>query len=224
MHNVARTYLLNRLNFLRLDELELTDEQKKLFDELYENYIINGVGDEFPYLLQEKKYKFLTYLIENKNVLVHGSNNPDIEAFEPRNSTLFTGEKVKAVFASSDATWSLFFAVINRNDYYGSLRNLCLTAQTSKGVKRYYYFSLNEDFRGEIWQGGMIYLFPKDRFKPGGAKNEWISEKEVYPLAKVRVSPEDFIFRDFILRHREDTSHIKNLVRHLLFPKRRRRM
>src|SRR5690606_22018968 len=98
MHNVARTYLLNRLNFLRLDELELTDEQKKLFDELYENYIINVVGDEFPYLLQEKKYKFLTYLIENKNVLVHGSNNPDIEAFEPRNSTLFTGEKVKAVF------------------------------------------------------------------------------------------------------------------------------
>ncbi|WP_052345892.1 hypothetical protein [Paucisalibacillus sp. EB02] len=223
MHNVVRTYLLNRLNFLRMDELELTDKHEKEFEDLYENYILNGVGDEFPYLLNEQKYKFLTYLIENKNILVHGSNNPDINVFEPRNSTLFTGEKVKAVFASSDATWSTFFAVINRNDYSGSLRNLCLTAQTDKGTKRYYYFSLNEEFTGELWQVGMIYLFPKDRFEPGGAKNEWISEKEVYPLAKLLVSPEEFIFRDFIERHREDSSHIRNLVKHLLLSKWKRK-
>jgi hypothetical protein len=223
--NAARTFLLNKLNFLQVDELELLDKQRNEFDELYEKYVLHGVGDEIPYTLAEEKYLFLTYLIEEMNILVHGSNNPNVNIFEPRESTLFSGENVRAVFASSDATWSIFFAVVNRKEYSssGSLRNICVTARTKKGIKRYYYFSLNKDFNGKLWTDGMIYLFPKERFKPGGAKNEWITEDAVSPLAKIRVSPEDFLFRNSILRHHENTSHITNLMRHLFIPKRKRK-
>ncbi|WP_218197316.1 hypothetical protein, partial [Pseudomonas sp. 2995-1] len=79
-------------------------------------------------------------IIENKDVLVYGSNNSEIDRFEPRDQLLANQKPVKAVFAASDAIWSLFFAVVNRKQI-NSLRNICLTVPTKKGIRRYYYFS-----------------------------------------------------------------------------------
>ncbi|MFV8829920.1 hypothetical protein [Alkalihalobacterium sp. APHAB7] len=145
IQNRLKRYLLDRLQLLNIEELELPAQAKNEFDDIYHHSILAGEGKSISYKSNYPVYQFLNYIIENKNVLVHGSNNPVINSFEPKESTLFNGRPIKAVFAASDGVWSLFFSVKNRRDYAGSLRNLCLTVPTKKGIRRYYYFSINNE-------------------------------------------------------------------------------
>lgn len=214
-----KVFLLNRLHFLRMEELQLTDQTVKEFEELFERYIKNGEEGLIEYNSKTPKHHFLNYLIENKGVLVHGSNHSEITNFEPREQSLFTGKPVKAVFASSDGVWSTFFACIRREGYVGSLRNACLTSSTKKGIRRYYYFSVNKEHKGDLWTEGTIYILPKESFKQGGIKDEWICEEEVKPLAKLSVTPEDFPFKEQVSRHNEKDSVLKTMVRVLLLNK-----
>ncbi|WP_088105520.1 hypothetical protein [Halalkalibacter urbisdiaboli] len=217
---MLKHFLLNRLHFLTLPELHLSTKEKGEFDSLYDSYVKNGQGETIIYQSSLPKYMFLNYLIENKNVLVHGSQNDEIAQFEPREQTLFTGKLVKAVFASSDSVWSMFFALVNKQDYVGSLRNACFTAQTKKGLKRYYYFSLNRAYKGEYWAPGTIYLFPRKDFEQGGVANEWICKHKISPLARIKITEEDFPFMNDISRHLESDSLFKTLWNVLVLNKR----
>ncbi|WP_157950999.1 hypothetical protein [Peribacillus acanthi] len=171
MMNFIKSLLLNKLYFLKVQELDLTNQDIEEFNNIYDRLIHNGEGKEFSYDSIYPKYVFLNYIIENKDVLVLGSNHTDIKVFQPREQTLFNGKPTKAVFASSDALWSTFFAIINRSAYLGSLRNACLTNNTKRGIKRYYYFSLSNNFAGNRWVNGTIYFLPKPLFKRGGIKD-----------------------------------------------------
>ncbi|WP_010098362.1 hypothetical protein [Ornithinibacillus scapharcae] len=153
-----------------MDELALSNQAISEFDEIYNKCISTGVIRHLTYTSKYPLFMFLNYVIENKNVLVHGSNNHDITHFEPRDSSLFKGQPINAVFASSDGVWSLFFAVKNREEHM-SVRNLCLTMPTKKGKKRYYYFSRHDDEATSIWRDGAIYMFSKDKFKQGGIRD-----------------------------------------------------
>jgi hypothetical protein len=214
-----KVFVFNKLYFLKVSEPALSQQAVNEFEELYEQFISKGNGDFIPYKSNFPKYAFFNYLIEKKNVLVHGSNLSDITRFEPREQTLFNGKPVKAVFAASDGIWSLFFAVINRKDYLGSLRNICLTILTKKGIKRFYYFSVNKDFQGKCWTNGTIYILPKNMFKNGGIKDEWVCESEVKPLAKMSVTPDDFPFTEQVKKHHEGDSALKSIVKALVFKK-----
>ncbi|MFS0862831.1 hypothetical protein [Fredinandcohnia sp. 179-A 10B2 NHS] len=216
-NDYLKTLLFDKFHFLKVPELSLPLNVVEEYNEIFYESIIHGKGGLVPYKSTYPKYMFLHYLIENKEILVHGTNNPAIDSFEPREQTLFNGKKVKAVFASTDAIWSMFFAVINRQEYNGSLRNICLTTKTKRGIRRYYYFSLNADFKGERWTNGYIYLMPKQPFKQGGIKDEWICEDNVKPLAKIAVSPEDFIFSKDVRSHKESDPHLKTMIRYLIW-------
>lgn len=65
------------------------------FEDIYRRAVqSNGVIDyqsDFP------KYRFIDYLIQEKNYVVHGSNNKDINQFETRQQTLFNGKLVNAI-------------------------------------------------------------------------------------------------------------------------------
>ncbi|RXJ04360.1 hypothetical protein DS745_02960 [Anaerobacillus alkaliphilus] len=219
MFTLLKRLILNQLHLLRLPELDLPKETIHEFDDIYDRHISTAEGKIVPFECRYPKYMFLNYLIETKDVLVHGTNKSDIVSFEPRKQTLFNGKPVKAVFAASDGVWSLFFAVINRVGYVGSLRNLCITSPTKKGIKRYYYFSLNKDFHGECWSDGTIYFLPKKDFKPGGIKDEWICETAVKPLAKMTVTASEFPFKEHIFRHSETDSVVKTWVKSLVLNK-----
>lgn len=78
----------------------------------YEGMIPRLYKGEFAYDSTYPKYRFLQYLALKNHILFHGSNNPQIDIFEPREQTLFNGELVRAVFASADPTWSIFYAVL----------------------------------------------------------------------------------------------------------------
>jgi hypothetical protein len=217
--NSIKIFIFNNLHFLKVAELELSKQAVKDFDEIYEHYIINGNGNFITYTSNYPKYLFLNYIIENKNVLVHGSNNSDINKLEPRAQLLANNKPVKAVFAASDGIWSLFFAVINRKEYMGSLRNICLTIPTKKGIKRYYYFSVNKEFKGKYWTDGILYILPKKPFKQGGINDEWICENNVKPLAKMSVTPEDFPFLEKVYKHNQSDSVLKTMMKVLIFNK-----
>lgn len=216
-NNYIKTLVFDRLHFLKEPELSLPSNVVEEYNQIFYESIIHGKGELLSYKSSYPKYMFFHYLIENKDILVHGTNNPNIVSFEPREQTLFNGKKVKAVFASTDGIWSMFFAVINRKEYIGSLRNICLTTRTNKGIKRYYYFSLNADFKGERWTNGYIYLLSKQPFKQGGIKDEWICEDNVKPLAKIAVSPDDFIFYKDVRSHKESDTHLKTMIRYLIW-------
>ncbi|MGM8215405.1 hypothetical protein ACLIA0_07495 [Bacillaceae bacterium W0354] len=211
-----KQFILDKTRLLKIEELNLPEQAIEEFDEMFIRYISSSDGSFFTYNSKYPLYMFLNYVIENKNVVVHGSNNSSISKFEPRNSSLFNGKPIKAVFASSDGVWSLFFAVQNRKGYVGSIRNLCLSITTNKGIKRYYYFSTNNN-TPKRWTNGTIYFFSKSLFKQGGIGDEWVCEKELEPLAKITVTPSDFPFLDKVRVHRETESAVKTIIKALLF-------
>ncbi|TMW70951.1 hypothetical protein [Alteribacter natronophilus] len=204
--------MLDRLHFLKIRELSLPYEAVEEFEGLYERFIATGSGHAFTYTGQYPVWQFLHYMIENKHIVVHGSNSSTIDEFIPRESTLFTGSPVKSVFAATDGIWSLFFAVRKKEGYEGSIRNLCLTVPGKKGIMRYYYFSVNEEM-GECWTDGTIYFLSRDSFRQGGIRDEWVSDKPVRPLAKMAVTPADFPFLNEVRRHRETDPAWKTILK-----------
>ena len=216
MLNPIKKFILDRTRLLKIEEMRLSEEAIEEFDEIFARLISSNHNSTFTYSSSYPLYMFLNYVIEKKDLLVHGSNHPSINLFEPKNSSLFNGKPIKAVFASSDGVWSLFFAVQNRKGYVGSIRNLCLSVNTTKGKKRYYYFSTNNDGSNR-WTDGTIYFFPKSQFKQGGIKDEWVCETELEPLAKLSVTPSDFPFIEQVRIHRETESGIRTIMKSVLF-------
>lgn len=219
MINMLKMLLFDRLYFLTAMDKPLHPDLKEQFDSIYRHYVVTGDGGFIEYDWDLPKHLFLQYLINQKEILVHGSNNPNIEIFEPRYQTLANNKPVKAVFAASDALWSFYFAIINRSVYQGTLKNICFSISTKKGVKRYYYFSVNQDSPGEYWQDGTIYILPKSAFSQGGSSEEWICQEKVKPLAKIKVKLNEFPFLDQVRRHDENIAHTKVVLKALFWNK-----
>lgn len=157
------------------------------------------------------KYRFLLYLSQHHNYLFHGSNHPAIDEFEPREQTLFNNKLTKAVFASSEPMWSIFYAVFDRSKLVGSFRNGCLVYKNRK----YHFYSLNQSTKNnDPWTEGVIYLLPRDSFvQPDHRKlyfDEWISHDHVKPLGKIEVSASDFIFKNKVATHEASEGIIKS--------------
>lgn len=158
------------------------------------------------YTLPYPKHHFLRYIVQHHQVMLHGSNRPDLQRLEPRRQTKALGEPVEAVFATPDDIWPIFFAIINNQGFRGSKRNNCLRAIRPDGsMTKFYWFSLSAPMlsRPDAFCDGCIYILPGDSFQPSDIPDEWISPREVVPLAKLVVSPADFPFFDEITGHSE---------------------
>src|SRR5690242_11648722 len=100
-------------HFLPQPEADWGAETLAAFERLYAQTVEPGKGAEIAYPLSAPKWQFLRYLAERKNVLIHGTGNPDIAEFEPRQSNDIEefGNR-RAVYAASDGIWALYFAVM----------------------------------------------------------------------------------------------------------------
>ncbi len=185
------------------------------FDELFARQIATGGSETVEYTCSAPKWQFLAYLGDSKDVLLHGTGDPEISEFEPRQSESSEdfGDQ-KAVYASSDGLWAAFFAVMDRDRYRLSLVNSCFRMIEPDGRSvPYYYFSINADaLAKKPWRSGTIYVLPRDGFEqasPGKSKHtgletetaHWRSFSGVKPLAKIAVEPTDFPFLDQIRGH-----------------------
>lgn len=170
------------------------------FERLYADQVQSGTCRPVSGL-EGAKWQFLCWVVETKDVLLHGSNNSDLPFLEPRHAadqSEFGGQL--AVYAASDGIWSMFFAIANRRVAI-SLVNTCFTVDEGGECQTYYYFSINADaFDGDPWQEGTVYILPRAGFvregdsgaKPSEFAHQWASTRPVSPMASLRVAPSDF--------------------------------
>ena len=166
------------------------------------------------YTLTAPRWQFLCYLCDHKDVVLHGSGQPDILEFEPRQSNDIAefGNR-RAVYAASDGIWPIYFAVMDRDGGVTSLVNSCarVVGRNGRRSEPYYYFSINADaLSRRPWRRGTIYLLPRTTFERQppipyrGLSLEvaqWASAVPVRTLARLTVEPEDFPFLDQIHGH-----------------------
>ena len=86
-----------------------------------------------------------------------------IEEFRTRPQRDAHGNPIEALFASDDAIWPLYFAVVRREgNTYGYI-NWCVHVRDESR----YLFSIGRDpQQPEAWTEGWIYVLPGETFKP----------------------------------------------------------
>jgi len=165
-----------------------------------------GVVEAGPYPTSA----LLHYLVDRKGFLLHGSNQPNIALFQPRSQTDYMGRMVKAVFAANDAVAPVFYAILDRVAYQGSIRNTFRQYKNALGeLQPRYRFSIEvESLSRSPWVAGTIYVFERAPFtqvfdEAGQPLLEWMCAQPVAPLMKVRVAPSDFIFLNQVHGHED---------------------
>lgn len=168
-------------------------------------------GGTIDYDLAQPKWQFLHHQIR-RGYLVHGSNERAIDEFRTRQNLDAHQQPVEAVFASDDAIWPLYFAVVNR-PVAQSYINWC---EHVPGASRY-LFSIGSDPRDpRSWTDGTVYVLDAATFEPTPGSRELVSEVPVRPRARLRITPEDFPFKDRTRGHRRGESVRSVSVRNLL--------
>lgn len=192
--------------------LTLNSQKIEAFEYLFLKAQRLGPAAFIDYNLTYPKHEFLRYLVARKQILLHGSNYPNLKVLLPmRGSTdARAAMNGQTIFAAADGILPMFFAILNRDNYVGSMSNGAYRLSDATGLATtYYFFSINEEvLKLRPFRSGTIYLLPRDKFKPaanghGAILEEWISQEPVQVLAKLSISPEDFPLLDVIWGHNE---------------------
>ena len=187
----------------------------------FENAFASAVAHGWvAYQLPYPKHEFLRYLVAKRDVVLHGSGNGAIEVFEPTRQTDYFGRVRNAVYAATDGIWPMFFAILDRSRYHGSLRNHCYWDVDDAGERQKCYgFSINAAFlERHPWRDGSIYVLPRATFErvvdeDGSPSEEWLSTRAVTPIARLVVSPSDFPFLKDVEGHGDGrTDRFEELV------------
>lgn len=193
--------------------LDLLPEKTAAFANLFQNLLDQANGQWIDYQLPYPKYEFIQYVSAQDVVIFHGSNKANIEEFAPRRTSVElydeTGRgNMQAVYGTHDGLWAMFFAVIDRPNLRGSIRNGVMYFHNQAGDRLpVYNFSINRDQLAEKpWRDGTLYLLPRDTFMrlkltANTYANEWASEKAVKPIARLALQPNDFPFLNQIGGH-----------------------
>jgi hypothetical protein len=184
------------------------------FDALLHEALQHGPGQVVDYRLSAPKWQFLCHAADRANLVLHGSGDPGIELFEPRqpDDTLDFSNR-RAVFAATDGIWPMFYAVLDRDRHPVMMVNACvrLCAGSGEVSDPYYFFSISDlTLTRRPWRTGMVYLLPGDSFEtqPTIAAGDIrvqvaqaASAVPVRPVAKICVQPADFPFLGEIRGH-----------------------
>jgi len=183
------------------------DERTQIaFAELLSTTLGIGKCPAIEFTLPLPKWQFLCHIADHHGIALHGSGNPEIALFEPRQSNdLNEFGNQKAVYAASDGLWAMFFAIVDRGRVT-SITNACIRLEEDTGAVRgpLYVFSVSQSaLASQPWRTGTVYLLPRETFTTqppmafGSSKVHFAqlaSFVAVQPLAKLTVAPEDFPF------------------------------
>jgi hypothetical protein len=188
------------------------------FDRLLERALALGPDQPAEYRLAAPKWQFLCHAAERADLVLHGSGDPLIRRFEPRqpdDSLDFSNRR--AVFAATDGIWPLYYAILDRDRFPEMmLCNSCIRVSATAGQlsEPYYFFSVSRDALDQRpFRPGSVYLLPGGTFErqppltvEGGAVHvaQAASAEPVTPAAVFRVEPSDFPFLDQIRGHDND--------------------
>jgi hypothetical protein len=176
------------------------------FDELLNTTLSIGECPTIHFTLPWPKWQFLCYMADHHDIALHGSGDPNIVLFEPRQSNdLNDFGNQRAIYAASDGLWAMFFAIVDRERVM-SITNACIRLEEDTGAVHgpLYVFSVSQSaLASQPWRTGTVYLLPRITFTTqpptafGSSKihiAQLASFVAVQPLAKLTVTPEDFPF------------------------------
>lgn len=187
------------------------------FDRLLDQALASGARQPIDYRLAAPKWQFLCHAVDRGDVVLHGSGDPDIVRFEPRqpaDNLEFSNRR--AVFAATDGIWPMYYAIVDRVNHHMMLCNSCIRVDAGAGQlgDPYYFFSITRSaLERQPWRSGTVYLLPADSFErqPRIAVDDaWIhvaqaaSPLPVTPAAKLAVDPDDFPFLRQIRGHDDE--------------------
>lgn len=196
--------------------MRLNADTRRACDRLLTQALVHGIEQPFPYPLAIPKWQFLCYLVKQHDLALHGSSQPHIACFEPRQAMdveAFGAQK--AVYAAADGIWPLYFAIVNRAKS-PTITNACIYLERADGTlgPPYYFFSISRRaIHQQPYQSGMLYLLPRATFvrQPPMQVGSWrihtaqlASLEAVVPLAKLEITPEDFPFIAQMRVHDDD--------------------
>ena len=178
--------------------------RKQAFDVLLDTALVGDSLKPIIYNLPYPKSEFLNYLCDWRGFVAHGSPQPDLKMLEPIRKSSDTTEfgNRQQIFCSPDAIWAMWFAILEKGKF-NQTRNGCVRVGNGKQRVKYYHFELpRKNKEDQPFTEGMIYIaraqdFPDKRPYPildwfDGEIEEWGSTRPVSPVAKIRVSPQDF--------------------------------
>ncbi len=202
--------------WLTRPEVHIDERAHPAFDELLETTLRIGGCPTIPFTLPWPKWQFLCYLAEQRHFVLHGSGDPNIALFEPRQSQdLSEFGNQKAIYAASDGLLALFFAIVDRARIT-SINNAYFRLENETGVLQnpYYVFSISHStLPNHPWRVGTVYLLPQRTFIPQpplvfGSNRvhtaQLTSFEPVQPRAKLTVTPADFPFLAQIRGHDDE--------------------
>lgn len=202
--------------WLTLPPLQLDAEGQATCDTLLEQAIAHGPNAWIDYTLPIPKWQFLCHIVQQHGLALHGSGEPDIIQFEPRQpQDLQAFGAQKAVYAAADGVWPIYFAIVDRAKSR-SIVNACLYPERPDGTldEPVYCFSISAAAMAQQpYRDGTVYLLPRAFFvrQPPIQFGEWrihvaqlASLEPVVPLAKLAVTPDDFPFLAQMRVHDDD--------------------
>jgi len=181
-------------------------ERKRLFSELYEEALTKKAGDFIEYRGGFPKEEFLDFLVREKGVLLHGSNEQAIQELEPRQANCRSKKfgNMKGVYAVEDPLLPIFYSIKDKNRFKGLAVSGFEVAHDESGSRKKYHFEVSRGTLEENpWSEGVVYVLPKETFEQGTDDegrpiDEWMSKIPVQPIAKLKVAPDDFRYLDKI--------------------------
>ena len=183
---------------------EFDERAQSAFDTLLKSSLSSGGCPAIEFTLPWPKWQFLCHIADHHDIALHGSGDPNIVLFEPRQSNdLNDFGNQTAVYAAADGLWAMFFAIVDRERVM-SISNACIRLADETGALHgpYYVFSVSQSaLANQPWRTGWVYLLPRRSFtaQPPFAFGSYevqvaqlASHEPVEPLAKLMVVPEDF--------------------------------
>lgn len=184
-----------------------TGGNEERFRRLVETWSGDACATVDPRTLGVPAWAFLAWLGEQRGLLLHGSNDPDLEVCEPqvpddRSPDPFS--RRRAVYASSDAVWATFYAVLDRSVPGLRFLNAALRFEEDDGrlgEPRYYFSVAEAAAAAGCWRPGTVYVLRRDGFERrapftvGGRRAvepHYASPRPVRPIARLAVAPDDF--------------------------------
>jgi hypothetical protein len=202
--------------WLTLPPLFLDAAGRAACDVLLQHAIARGPDLWIDYTLPIPKWQFLNTIVQQHGLALHGSGNPEISRFEPRQPhDLEAFGAQNAVYAAADGVWPMYFAIVDRAKS-PSIVNACIYVESPDGQLRepHYLFSISRQaVDRQPYHDGTVYLLPRASFvrQLPIQFGDWrvhtaqlASLEPVIPLAKLAVTPEDFPFLAQMRVHDDD--------------------
>ena len=164
-------------------------------------------------------HELLTHLAIERGLLLHGSNDGTLEVLEPRPARDWRTE-LRAVVASDDGIWPIFYAVVARNRI-ANVFSACLHLGRPPRLRRFYMFAIEGDPGAPTsWTDGAVYALPRAGFRREWER-EWVSARPARAELRVLVRPDDFPLRDAVVGL-SGPDEFRHVTRHLRAAKRAR--